>query len=59
MTISRGRAYARQTRVEDLRSMRGELRAEVLGSETYHVRLGEQDWSCDCPVGVTGALCCR
>ncbi len=57
VTLSRGRAYARQGRVEALRSARGELRAEVLGTDTYHVRIGDGSWWCDCPVGVTGALC--
>ena len=56
-TLARGRAYARQERVEALRRARGELRAEVVGTQTYHVRIGDGSWWCDCPVGVTGALC--
>lgn len=56
-TLARGRAYARQERVEALRRARGELRAEVVGTQTYHVRIGDDSWWCDCPVGVTGALC--
>ncbi len=56
-TLGRGRAYARQGRVEVLERRRGELRAEVVGSETYHVRIGEESWRCDCPVGASGALC--
>lgn len=56
-TLGRGRAYARQGRVEVLERRRGELRAEVVGSETYHVRIGEESWWCDCPVGASGALC--
>lgn len=56
-TLARGRAYARQERVEALRRARGELRAEVVGAQTYHVRIGDESWWCDCPVGVTGALC--
>lgn len=56
-TLGRGRAYARQGRVEVLERRRGELRAEVVGSETYHVRIGDESWWCDCPVGASGALC--
>lgn len=56
-TLGRGRAYARQGRVEVLERRRGELRAEVVGSETYHVRINEESWWCDCPVGAGGALC--
>ncbi|HWS58321.1 MAG TPA: SWIM zinc finger family protein, partial [Actinotalea sp.] len=57
VTISRGRAYTRQGRVRLLRSAPSEVRAEVLGTQTYQVHLGEASWSCDCPVGVSGALC--
>ena len=57
VTLSRGRAYARQGRVESLHRTPGELHAEVLGSDTYHVRIGDGSWRCDCPVGVTGAFC--
>jgi hypothetical protein len=56
-TIAAARAYARGSRVELLRSAAGEVRAEVLGTQTYHVHLGVSSWSCDCPVGVSGAVC--
>lgn len=57
VTISRGRAYARGGRVELQRSTTGEVRAEVLGTQAYHVHLGATSWSCDCPVGVSEAVC--
>lgn len=56
-TIGRGRAYARQDRVEVLERRPAELLAEVRGTEIYHVRIGDGTWWCDCPVGSRGALC--
>jgi len=56
-TISRGRAYVRSGRVVELSERGGVLRALVQGSDLYRVRLTGSGWECDCPVGVTGALC--
>jgi uncharacterized Zn finger protein len=56
-SLGRGRAYARQGRVEALERRPDELRALVVGSEPYHVRIGHDSWWCDCPVGTTGAFC--
>lgn len=57
VTISRGHAYARSGRVTAMSTGDGSLYADVQGSVTYRVRLGEATWECDCPVGVTGAFC--
>lgn len=56
-TIGRGRAYARTGRVVALRRRGDSVDAEVAGSATYRVRLTGSSWSCDCPVGATGAFC--
>ncbi len=56
-TIGRGRAYARSGRVVAVRRRGDAVEAEVAGSETYRVRLTGSSWSCDCPVGVSGAFC--
>jgi hypothetical protein len=56
-TISRGRAYVRSGRVVEMSERGGVLRAQVQGSDLYRVRLTGSGWECDCPVGVTGALC--
>ena len=56
-TIGRGRAYARSERVVALRRQEGTVTAEVQGTEPYRVELTGSTWSCDCPVGVTGAFC--
>ena len=56
-TISRGRAYVRSGRVVEMSERGDVLRAQVQGSDLYRVRLTGSGWECDCPVGVTGALC--
>lgn len=57
VSVARGRAYARSGRVVALGRQPGRVDAEVQGSERYRVSLGDDSWSCDCPVGATGAFC--
>ena len=56
-SLARGTDYARRGRVHVVSSSPRHVTAEVRGSTTYDVTLESRDWSCTCPVGVTGAFC--
>ncbi|RIQ31211.1 SWIM zinc finger family protein [Jiangella rhizosphaerae] len=58
-TVDRGRAYADRGQVVELNDDGGRLSAVVRGTDDYRVELvaGSGSWSCDCPVGATGAFC--
>lgn len=60
-SLARGAAYVDEGRVEELTAHAGRMSATVRGTLVYIVELWVEDgaprWSCDCPVGVSGALC--
>lgn len=56
-SLVRGEDYARQGRVHVTRTAAGRVDAQVHGTTTYDVVLHARDWSCSCPVGISGAFC--
>lgn len=56
-SLIRGEDYARQGRVEVTRTAAGRVDAQVHGTTTYDVVLHARDWSCTCPVGISGDFC--
>ncbi len=56
-SFGRGQDYARRGLVEITASTPDLVRAAAHGSSTYDVVLHARDWSCSCPVGVSGSFC--
>ncbi|WP_296604070.1 SWIM zinc finger family protein [Nocardioides sp.] len=56
-SLIRGEDYARQGRVHVTRTAAGRVDAQVHGTTTYDVVLHARDWSCTCPVGISGDFC--
>ncbi len=56
-SIERGRDYATAPTVGVRRVSSDGVFADVSGTEEYAVWLGATQWSCTCPVGVSGAFC--
>lgn len=59
--FKRGQEYSDDGCVEDFRQTGDSIRATVLGSALYSVRIwllrGQISYSCDCPVGSDGEFC--
>lgn len=57
----RGREYAEEGRVVEMKTSDRSVRATVLGSEAYTVELsrtaGAVSTSCDCPIAIRGGMC--
>ncbi|MEO5763785.1 MAG: DEAD/DEAH box helicase [Casimicrobiaceae bacterium] len=61
-TLARGRTYFRDGAVGRLQIAANEVRADVVGTQRYCVRLaadadGEIDYACSCPIGEEGEFC--
>ena len=59
--FKRGQEYFADRCVEDFRQTGDSIRATVLGSSLYSVRIwlvsGQISYSCDCPIGREGEFC--
>lgn len=56
-SLVRGEDYARQGRITITHSAAGSVHARAHGTTMYDVVLHARDWSCTCPMGVSGHFC--
>lgn len=56
-SLTRGRAYAHEGRVEIRQRSATEVSAVVRGSTSYDVSVSDEHAFCTCPVGLRGAIC--
>ena len=62
--LSRGADYCRKKVVENLQQDESKIEADVVGSETYHVRIALtdgciSDLTCNCPYAADGLKNCK
>jgi uncharacterized Zn finger protein len=56
-SLSRGRAYAREGRVDIVERSPVQVTAVERGTTSYDVSVTADHAFCTCPVGITGAIC--
>ena len=57
LILERGYEYAQEGAVDHVRQVGDSIYATVHGTEDYHVKIDNNDMSCDCPYAKEGAHC--